>query len=72
MSQGISSYAIDKLTHWGRDKKAAILQVSNWQQPSIGLDNGMAPDKRQPLSEPMLTSFTDPYMRHKWEMSHGK
>ena len=28
------------------------------QQPSIGLDNGLASKRRKPLSEPMLTQFT--------------
>ena len=40
---------------------------SNWQLPSIGLNNGLALNSWQaPLSEPMLTRFTDAYMRHWW------
>ena len=39
-------------------------QRSNWQYSSIGSDNAI-----KPLFEPMLTQFTDAYMRHKGEMS---
>ena len=31
---------------------------------SIGLDNGLARNSGKPLFEPMLTQFTDAYMRH--------
>ena len=36
--------------------------VTNWQQGSIGLGNGLAPDK--PFTEQMLIQFNDVYMRH--------
>ena len=42
------------------DNKWALVQVMAWRR--IG-------DK--PLHEPMLTQFTDTYMRHKGEMSYG-
>ena len=40
------------------DNKRALVKIMAWRR--LG-------DK--PLSEPMLTQFTDAYMRHKWEMS---
>ena len=65
---------ISWLTHWGRDKMAAVSQTtlsnafswmkmlefdydftevcslgSNWQYPSIGSDNGLAPVRRQAI-----------------------
>ena len=40
------------------------LQGSNWQQLSIRSDNGLAPNiGDKPLSEPMMTQFTDAYVR---------
>ena len=40
------------------DNKPALVQVMAWRRTG---------DK--PLSEPMLTQFTDAYMGHWWEMS---
>ena len=40
------------------DNTPALIQVMAWRRPG---------DK--PLSEPMLTRFTDAYMRHQGEMS---
>ena len=40
------------------DNKWALIQVMAWRQSGA-----------KPLSEPMLTQFTDAYMRHQGEMS---
>ena len=39
-----------------------VLLKSNWQYPSIGLEIGLAPKRRQ--TELKLSRFTDAYMRH--------
>ena len=38
--------------------------MSNWQWRSFGLDNGMAPNKRQTIIEPMLIRFIEAYMNN--------
>ena len=40
------------------DNKPALVQVMAWRRPG-----------NKPLPEPMLTQFTDAYMRHYGEMS---
>ena len=40
------------------------------KKQSISLDNGLAPNRRQAISEPMLIPFADAYMWHYGNMSY--
>ena len=44
-------------------------QGANWQNASIGLDNGLVPARRQAIIWTNDGSFTDAYMRHSASMS---
>ena len=66
-----------RLTHWGRDKMAAIYQISLKLVPKDPINNILVlvrimvwcwPDDK-PLSEPMMVCFTDAHMRHSASMS---
>ena len=39
--------------------------MSNWQIVIIGSGNGLVPSYNKPLPEPVMTQFTDAYMRYK-------
>ena len=58
-----------KILYFDPDLTKVCSWASNWQQPIIGLDNRMALNSNKPLSEPMLTRFTDAYLWHYGEIS---
>ena len=58
----ILSWWSKRLVFWLKFHWSLFLRVE--LTTSIDLDSGLAPNKRQPLSEPMLARFTDAYMRH--------
>ena len=41
-----------------------VAKGPNWQYHSIALDSGLAQNRQQALTEPMLTLSTDAYMRY--------
>ena len=49
--------------HW------SLFLSANWQYPSIGSDNGLAPTRRKAIIRTNDGWITDAYMRHSASMS---
>ena len=49
---------MNEVLHFDSDFTVICSEGSSWQQPSIGLDNGFAPNRRKAIIWPRLTQFT--------------